>query len=187
MQNATGDCTYLLAATYACLCQHQRVLPVMHLVRHCTRAWYDTSHTLCLCLCDAGAATPGGVRGEGPGGLAKAFHLLPPVQLQNLPQLVHHIPEHTHTDIGEHLQNPAKIISLLFCKMLLSCTLDVQASHVMLQMSSALHCGGKVVAGICLPAGFTALTASYCILEHAQASEIANGAMICEILLHPAC
>jgi len=69
----------------------------MHLVRHCTPAWYDTSHTLCLCLCDAGAATPGGVGGEGPGRLAKAVHLLPPIQLQNLPQLVHHIPEHTQT------------------------------------------------------------------------------------------
>ncbi len=38
-----------------------------------------------------------------------------------------------------------------------------------------LDCSGKVVAGTRLPAGFTALTVSYCIVEHAQASEIANG------------
>jgi len=39
-----------------------------------------------------------------------------------------------------------------------------------------LDCSGKIVARSWLPAGFTVLTASYHIAEHAQAFEMANDA-----------
>ena len=146
-----------------------------------------THHIRCACACVMRVRPPLAELGErGRGVLPRRSIFSHQYSFRTCPSLFTMF-LNTYTNVDEHLQHLAMIIMLVFSKMLLSCTLDVQASHVMLQMSSALHCGGKVVAGICLPAGFTALTASYCILEHAQASEIANGAMICEILLHPTC